>query len=196
MLAACSFHTQDGGGDEAADAVMPPHDAGAVPLDACSDKDQDGVCDVIDAWPCGAMAPSDPANIVILHSLGSNVAGVDLGGTGSTKVKVSTPGQIWQFQYAWGLQVDCQAPTCRAQIEYGIAGVGRLGCLADRAVIDGRLQGAFVAQAMATMPTDPGLYELRAKIGLNDAGCGDTSSWYGGSEPDNTTTFAIVCVPP
>lgn len=201
LSAGCSFHTSEGmpGSDHPIDGAttVTPDGTVTVPPDACSDKDNDGTCDVADAWPCGAMQPDDPGNVISLHSQMSNVAAVDLGGSGSSKVKVSTPGQSWQFNYDWGLQVDCPGgQNCRAQIEYGIAGVGRLGCLADRNVSDNQFQGALGNQAMAMMPAAPGVYEVRAKIGFSSGGCGTTASWYGGSEPDNTTTFAILCVPP
>jgi hypothetical protein len=200
-LSACSFHTQQQGtdaSDHPRDGTTTEPDGPVIPPDACSDKDQDGICDVVDAWPCGATQPSDPNNIILLHSQNSNVTGADFGGSGSSKVKVSTPGQSWPFHYAWGLQVGCPngSNSCRAQIEFGIAGVGRLGCLVDGTVQDNQFVFSLSDNATAMMPTMPGVYEMRAKIGLTSGGCGMTSNWFGGSEPDSSTTFAILCVPP
>jgi len=160
----------------------------------CTDKDGDGICDSVDAWLCGATAPSRPGNTISLESQNSNVQSVDFG-TSDPRVLMATPGQQLRFSYNWGLQVDCPGSTCEAQIEYGIAGISRIGCLVDINVDDNAFAFSLDWHANVIAPTAPAVYEVRAKVALKSS-CGTGSTWYGGTEPDSSETIAYICVPP
>jgi len=195
-VAACSYNeprTPAGGPD----APVTRPEAG-TPIDsptpdaACTDNDHDGICDNIDTWLCGAAMPSSPGSTISLESQNSNVHNVDFGGS-SPRVFMATPNQALRFSFDWGLQVDCPGSSCRAQIEYGIAGVGKVGCAVDITVNDNQFAFSFGSHANLNAPATPAVYEVRAKVGVSSS-CG--SDWYNSTEPDATETIAIVCVPP
>jgi hypothetical protein len=180
------------------DASVTRPEAG-MPIDApvadapCTDNDHDGICDDVDTWLCGATMPNSPGSTVFLESQGSNVHNVDFGGS-NPRVFMATPNQPLQFSFDWGLQVDCPGSSCRAQIEYGIAGVGKIGCAVDVTVNDNQFTFAVNNHASLNAPATAAVYEVRAKVGLHTSSCG--SDWYNSTEPDGTETIAIVCVPP
>jgi hypothetical protein len=196
-VGACSYN-EPTTGHGAPDAAVTHPEAG-TPSDGaatdapCVDKDGDGVCDSVDTWLCGAAMPSSPGNTVGLESQNSNLHGVDFGGS-NPRVFMATPNQALRFSFDWGLQVDCPGSgSCRAQIEYGIAGVGKVGCAVDINVNDNQFNFGFGSHANLNAPATPAVYEVRAKVGLQSS-CG--SDWYNSTEPDSSETIAIVCVPP
>ncbi len=182
------------------DAPRPAADAAAIGSDAtdaspdaagaCADLNSDGICDS-QTWTCGTQ-PAAPSNPLSLGGL-TNVAGASLGGDGAFLVAVR--GATVPLAYAYGIDIMCASgeSSCPAQIEFGLVAGGRLGCLFDGTVQSGRFQGQLGQQTTLAVPMTPGVYDIRANIGLN-ASCGTGTAWYG-SEPPTTATFAYLCVP-
>lgn len=199
-VAACSYSEPTTGPSGGPDAAVAHPEAG-TPIDAaidampCTDNDHDGICDDVDTWLCGAAMPSSPPSTVFLESGQSNLHNVDFGGP-SARVFMATPNQSLRFSFDWGLQVGCPGGNnnCRAQIEYGIAGVGKIGCAVDIDVNDNQFTFAFGNHANLNAPATAAVYEIRARVGLHSSSCG--SDWFNSTEPDATETIAIVCVPP
>jgi len=199
MVAACSFTapgnsvpTTDAPRSDAAavDASTGIHDGNPDAAGGCVDLNGDGICDS-QTWTCGTQ-PTPPSNPLSLGGL-SNVAGANLGGDGAFLVAVA--GATIPLRYAYGIDIMCpgSSGTCPAQIEFGLVSGGRLGCLFDGTVQTNRFQGQLGQQTTLAVPTTPGVYDVRANIGLNPS-CGTGSGWYG-SEPPATATFAYICVP-
>ena len=192
--AACGYapgSVQDASGG---DATGSGHDSGTgidgATDSGCVDVDHDGICDAVDDWLCGTR-PSAPGTAYLPAP--SNVALVNFG-TGGAFV-TTVPGAATMVGYAYGIQVACPSgQSCTAQIEFGIAGVGRSGCLFDGTVNSNQFEGAFSQQATITSPVAPGQYEVRAKLATNTA-CGTGAAWSGGTQPPSTGTFAYICVP-
>jgi hypothetical protein len=152
----------------------------------------------MDDWLCG-MKPDPPGDPNVFGRpawipMPSNVAAVDFGG-GNGALEMTAPGAVLMFDYSYGISVTCSSATsCNAQIEFGIAGLGRSGCLFDGTVFSGIFEGRTGQHASITVPSAPGVYQVRAKIGTSQQ-CGGSASWSGGSEPPASGTFAILCVP-
>jgi hypothetical protein len=197
-VAACSYNEpRTGGGPDApvSHPDAPPGDSSAPPPDACTDNDHDGICDDVDTWLCGATMPSSPGSTVNLESGQSNLHNVDFGSS-MPRVLMAMPGQSLRFSFDWGLQVGCPQGNdhCEAEIEYGIAGVGKVGCAVDINIQNDVFTFSLGQHANLNAPTTPAVYDIRAKVGLHSSGCG--SDWYNSTEPDSSETIAIVCVPP
>src|SRR5262252_5346548 len=84
LVGGCSFvhgagndNGGGGGGGATADAPGRMVDAprlidAALPPDACTDSDHDGICDVVDTWPCGPL-PTAPSASVSDQPSGANL---------------------------------------------------------------------------------------------------------------------------
>jgi hypothetical protein len=206
--AGCGFQPSQGT-QASSDAPIGTHDAaildapGHVFLDAppkqfmdapCGDDDDDGVCNAVDDWPCGAK-PTAPANHIELTDNGGHtdfkLTNVSLGATGT--LAVAAPGAALRIQLDYNAQ-DSACADCIDQLEIGWHPAGqRAGCIFDDDVPQqGGRQGSINTTAF-TAPTAPGVYELRINIGQN-YGCTyqGAHTWWGGSEPPDVV--GKVCV--
>jgi hypothetical protein len=225
LLAGCSFDFPTGGntGDPAdarsGDSPNNVGDSGPLPPDACADGDHDTVCDVADkcpngddrvdgdadtipdacdTWPCGAE-PGSPSNTVLFPPssglIVSNLTSISFAGEGDQTSSVAA-GTVARLDYDFGLLFSCGAQSsCREQIEFGFAGVGRIGCLVDSTQNDNVFLAALNRHTDLAVPATPGVYQLRVKSAFNQSGCG-TSTDFTNGEPGGSNTVAIVCVPP
>lgn len=209
VIAGCGFEVAPSNSTPAVDAADPGPGADAPGQSGCTDVDQDQVCDNVDDWLCGTKpaAPGEDVAVigrtVWLAPKPSNVDSVSFNGVGP--VLQTTAGAAIDVQLGWGIQTGCPGSqggggpggggqSCRVQIEYGLAGAGRSGCLVDTTVQDDQVK-LGTQQVTITAPTAHGLYELRAKLGFTSNSCGTQTTWFGGAAPDGTQTFGYICIP-
>ncbi len=170
----------------------PPADAG---VDACSDVDHDGVCDVADDWPCGPK-PTAPAAQVTFTATKLVVSLTAITITGGPLLVVAPDTDV---EYGFSFQiVDTRCNNgCQDQIEVGLVPGPRLACPVDAHVPNGNagLSSSVTDQKVKT-PATPGEYDLRFDLGSN-LSCGAngvTSWWPDGTPPDPTQVLAHICV--
>jgi hypothetical protein len=209
LLAACSFSSpqtgmgDDGGGGGGADA--PPAcadgdtDADTVcnAADKCADHDDridvdaDGIPDGCDDWPCGLTKPDDPGS-PMGDSSGDRAWGAAFINIGDSRRVVAAPGQRFNAQFGWSIEVDCGDPeSCQAQLEIGY-GTERVGCVFDGTVDDDTPKVSGGTYPLTAPPT-PGVYEIRLNAGVRTS-CGMDLPWYG-TDPGSDSAIAILCVP-
>ena len=204
LVGACTFTPGSGGGggggggnaqpDAARGSSAAPDGSGGG--SACPDVDHDSICDSQDDWLCGTKPAAPGDSITLGHPTWipapSNVSYVTFG---DGPFVTTGPGVASTFNYAYGIIINCPGfSNCNAQVEFGIAGVGRAGCLFDGTVGDNLYQFNLNRNATITAPATSGLYELRAQVATSTS-CGTGSAWSGGTEPDASRTFAYLCVP-
>jgi hypothetical protein len=176
LLAACTFSAPEGEGN------------GGVSSE-CDDVDQDGVCDAVDDWPCGATKPEALTNRVRDGELGRGW-GADNVVIGDGRRVVVDAGAEYHAVFDWGIFIYCGGPSsCKAQLEVGY-GATQTGCLYDDDVSSSQIKDGHI-DGMLRAPATPGTYQLRINAGRRSS-CG-TNAWYG-REPGDNSTLAIVCV--
>ncbi|MGN6105575.1 MAG: hypothetical protein ACTHU0_10755 [Kofleriaceae bacterium] len=177
------------------DGGSPDGQPDAPPDAACpdGDNDQDGVCNGVDDWPCGAKPP-DPGD-PMSDANGGRSWGASVILIGDNRRLVTTPGAAIGFSFGYSVKVDCpgsQSNRCRAQLEIGFD-TTRRGCLFDNDVFDD-ITFRSVAVSSIAAPALPGVYELKLNAGVRSS-CGNSQDWFG-APPGADSTIAIVCVPP
>lgn len=205
IVAGCGFSPSVQHDTQGADA--PPADGSgsvSVPMDAppkmvmdappCADDDQDGICNTVDEWPCGAT----PGEIATSHDLYENgtvthfaLSMISFNDQGTLAVV----GHNTQIRIAmhW-TAVDNACNECTDQLEVGFHPTGhRAGCILDRGIPSGTTQVGDISTTAIRAPNAPGLYEVRMHIGQNfSCNSNGATDWYGGNEPQDV--IAKLCV--
>ncbi len=207
LVGGCSFEhgvlaPGDGGGSGSVDASGVASDAAVIdaaidarPIDPpCEDADEDGVCNDIDDWPCGAK-PSDPgATIAFSNNNGATnttITGVSLDGG---RLVVASPQEMLSLMLTYEIDDKACAQACIDQIEVGWVPGGRAGCVFDDEVpkqngVDGTVS------VMIRAPMTRQVYDLRVNLGQNySCNYGGANGWWGGTTPAPTRTIAKLCV--
>jgi hypothetical protein len=164
---------------------------------ACADDDEDGVCNTVDDWPCGAKPPAIATSITLTDNGGKTqfkLSSIGLDGQGT--LVVANHGSNLRIQMGYSA-TDSACDDCEDQLEVGWHPTGaRLGCILDRDVPnDGDAHASTIDDTSFTAPTAHGTYELRIHIGQKNH-CDDGGNvWYGGNEPGVDGVIAKLCVP-
>ena len=193
LCAACAF---SGPGDGVGPGGGQGADAGGGGGDAprpCDDDDQDGVCNTLDDWPCGAK-PDDPGDEMGRDDvLGGRWWGARNIAIGNARRVVARPNEEFDIAFTWSLTIVCGLfpAQCDGQIEIGHDG-SRTGCLFDDNVTSTVTRNGDAATTYRA-PATPGVYEIRLNAGRRQS-CG-TNGWYG-ENPGGDATIAILCVRP
>lgn len=200
-VAGCAF-TPSGerGGDDqltldGAVGIDGSEDAVSTSIDApaCADTDGDGLCNDVDAWPCGATAPAIAPMVATGTDVWGQIADVSIAGGGNTAVV--QPGAQLSYTLTWSLRdSDFICTSCQDQIEVGLVPGGRQRCVYDDNPPQNQTLTGSTTVTM-TAPSAPGVYALRFQL-ARDFSCnafGRTGWWIG--EPGNDRTFGILCVP-
>jgi len=210
LLVGCAFETGwgpsgggssgsgGGGGNTAPDASVTV-DAKPAPDAACPDDDQDGVCNAVDDWPCGAK-PTGPSAMLTINNNGgatvTKITSVNLDATGQLATGTSQEQLSLRFNY--DIQDTACAQACVDQIEVGWVSGSRSGCVFDQ-VVDKNNGAQGAINTMIRAPTNKGAYDLRVNLGQNySCTYQGANSWWdqtaGGPIPDGTRTIAKLCV--
>lgn len=171
-------------------------DAPKVVMDAppCADDDDDGVCNVVDEWPCGPA----PAAMGATHDLYANgtlshfaLSQIAIDGQGPLVTAMHGTVVRVQMHYA---ATDDACSNCRDQLEIGWHPTGhRAGCLLDRTVPQGTTHTGDIDDTQLHAPTAPGVYELRMQIGQNfSCNANNADDWWGSAEPADV--IAKLCI--
>jgi len=219
VLAGCNFKLPGNTGGNNADAPQ-VGDTSTPPIDGtlvdtpCADDDHDTICNTVDVcangddrldgdadtipdacdnWPCG-VEPGAPSNTVVVGPGLTGMRNISLAGEADQTSAVAAATSV-EFDFDFGLLYTCgQQSSCREQMEVGFAGVGRLGCIVDETHGDNLFLFVSGVTTRVTVPSTPGVYDLRIKAAFNASGCGSSDQFTGG-EPGSNATVAIVCVP-
>ena len=174
-----------------ADAATPDAPVADAPPDACTDEDQDGVCDDQDDWLCGANPTPPPSTVTITRNQGAvTMTDISLGGA---QVLTAAPSQMLPMSFHYAITDTSCPKDCIDQIEYGLEPGGRIGCgYDDDTPKAGGASGTVTRMVKA--PSTPGIYELRTNLGQN-YGCTykGASTWWQGTPPSGND-IALLCV--
>jgi hypothetical protein len=171
----------------------------APPPDACPDADNDGVCDDVDDWPCGAKpaAIAVPVKFVNGGNQSLTFSSVALAG-GTNEYVVVSPGATITYGFGFDLQDMTCGGNCIDQIEIGLVanGVGNYqSCPVDQPISKSNGLTATESNKTLTAPMTGGDYDIRFDIGQNYS-CGDNghTNWWAGNPPPAAQSIAHVCV--
>lgn len=160
----------------------------------CPDEDGDGVCNVVDDWPCGVKPAAPSGAVMIVANSGLTNVAIDttsLGGTGLFAVAAPSSTPSLTFQYA--ITDTACTGNCVDQIEVGWSPGGRIACPFDSGV--SRIYGASgTITTTVTAPATPQSYDLRVNLGQNySCNYSGATAWWG-STPGSNGTIAKLCV--
>ena len=208
-LAACSFDHGlplpggGGGGNPVPDPLGPDAQVmvdAAVQSDAptgdgpCADADNDGVCNTVDDWPCGAKPTEPPTTVTWTQNSNQTrvtVNNVNLDNT--VRYAVALSQDTVNLKLNFDIDDTSCMQSCIDQLEIGWVSGSRLGCVFDDIVPD----PGGVARSInvnLTAPNTKGVYDLRVNLGQNySCTYQGANSWWG-STPGTTRTIAKLCV--
>ena len=172
-----------------------PIDAPPPPPDACSDSDTDGICDVVDDWPCGTRPTSGPANHLAMTANGgaTNFALTSITFDAGSSLIVVAPGGTIAYHYDWAISDTACGGNCIDQLEVGFVTGKRVDCDVDQAISKSFGNNGHV-NGSVTAPTTPGTYDFRTNIGQNfSCTYNGANNWWGGT-PAASRTIAKLCV--
>lgn len=206
FVAGCGFTPSAPNGVAGPDASDSVSDGpgSAVPMDApahvfmdapsCGDDDDDGVCNEVDDWPCGAK----PQAIVAQHDLYANgtlshfaLSMIAIDGAGTLVTAAHGTTVRVQMHYA---ATDSACADCQDQLEIGWHPTGhRAACIFDNDVPSGSTHTGNLDDSQLRAPQTPGVYELRMQIGQNySCNHNGADDWWGGNEPSDV--IAKLCI--
>ena len=148
-------------------------------------------------WACGIEPPPPPSTVTYMATQNGQDLTITLSATtfGGATLVTATPGEKLTFKTNFSI-VDCVCPTCIDQIEIGFVPGTREDC-----IYDANPQSNNDCTNVTTgspfrsinVPTTPGVYDLRFRLG-QDFSCNGHVGWWNNTPPDPAQTVAIVCV--